>query len=89
MTGDRDRATRFAARLGRGFAGYGMIGFGGLILLGVTAALITAIWLDLHRLLPRPGGARGRGPDATLIDRIEGLRVADVMDAEPVAIPER
>ena len=34
LTGDRNRATRFAARLGR-LAGWGMVGVGGLILVGV------------------------------------------------------
>ncbi len=84
-TGDRNRATRFAARLGRGIA-FLMIGLGVLL------------FLTQRRRSPGCGSGssacsspRRRGPPRRrrlFAGRIEGLRVEDVMDAEPVAIPE-
>ncbi len=88
LTGDRNRATRFAARLGR-LAGWGMVGFGGLILVGVIGwDWITAIWLIFIGIFLAQA-ARSAEAQATFSDRIDHLSVADVMDAEPVAIPER
>ena len=88
LTGDRNRATRFAARLGR-LAGWGMVGFGGLILVGVIGwDWITAIWLIFIGIFLAQA-ARSAEAQATFSDHIDHLRVADVMDAEPVAIPER
>jgi CBS domain-containing protein len=88
LTGDRNRATRFAARLGR-LAGWGMVAFGGLILAGVIGwDWITAIWLIFIGIFLAQA-ARSAEAQAAFSDRIDHLRVADVMDAEPVAIPER
>ena len=88
LTGDRNRATRFAARLGR-LAGWGMVAFGGLILVGVIGwDWITAIWLIFIGIFLAQA-ARSAEAQAEFSDRIDHLRVADVMDAEPVAIPER
>ena len=88
LTGDRNRATRFAARLGR-LAGWGMVGFGGLILVGVIGwDWITAIWLIFIGIFLAQA-ARSAEAQAAFSDRIDHLRVSDVMDAEPVAIPER
>ena len=88
LTGDRNRATRFAARLGR-LAGWGMVGFGGLILVGVIGwDWITAIWLIFIGIFLAQA-ARSAEAQATFSDHIDHLRVADVMDADPVAIPER
>ena len=88
LTGDRNRATRFAARLGR-LAGWGMVGFGGLILVGVIGwDWITAIWLIFIGIFLAQA-ARSAEAQAAFSDHIDHLRVADVMDAEPVAIPER
>jgi Zn-dependent protease len=88
LTGDRNRATRFAARLGR-LAGWGMVGFGGLILVGVIGwDWITAIWLIFIGIFLAQA-ARSAEAQAAFSDQIDHLRVADVMDAEPVAIPER
>lgn len=84
-TGDRNRATRFAARLGR-IAGLGMIGVGAyLFLFGDDA--VSGIWLAFIGLFLGQA-ARSAELQTTISDRIEGLRVADVMDAEPVAVPE-
>jgi len=83
VTGNRTRATRFAATLGRGFA-YLMIGVG--ILLVLQGALIGGIWLGIIGVFLNQA-ARGAIAQTELTGRIEGLSVADVMDAEPVAIP--
>src|SRR5829696_10452566 len=83
-TGDRNRATRFAARLGRG-AAYLMIGLG--VVMFLTGDAGGGLWLGFIGLFLSQA-ARSAEVQAVFAGRIEGLRVADVMDAEPVAIPE-
>lgn len=83
VTGSRNRATRFAGTLGRGFA-YLMIGVG--ILMVMRGNLIGGIWLGIIGVFLNQA-ARGAIAQTELTDRIEGLSVADVMDAEPVAVP--
>jgi Zn-dependent protease len=83
-TGDRNRATRFAARLGRGIA-FVMIGLG--VLLFLRNEPVTGLWLGFIGLFLSQA-ARSAEVQAAFAGRIEGLRVVDVMDAEPVAIPE-
>ncbi|MBA3301163.1 MAG: site-2 protease family protein [Thermoleophilaceae bacterium] len=83
MTGDRAKATRFAARLGRGFA-YVIGGFGVYALL--RGSLIGGVWgifiaFFLHQ------AARAAEVQTNVAARIEGVSVADVMDPEPVSIP--
>jgi len=85
LTGDRTRATRFAARLGRG-GGYLMIA-GGVALWWLTDDVIGGIWLAFIGWF-LAGAARSAEAQADFAGRIEHIRVADVMDAEPVAIPE-
>jgi Zn-dependent protease len=85
LTGDRNKATRFAARLGR-FGGYAMVGLGGALLLG-TGDVVGGIWLAFIGLF-LAGAARSAEVQADFSGRIEHIRVADVMDAEPVAIAE-
>jgi Zn-dependent protease len=82
-TGDRNRATRFAARLGRGFA-YLMIGAGAVLF--VQGSLVSGVWLAFIGLFLAQA-ARSAEVQSTISGRIEGLKVADVMDAEPVAMP--
>src|ERR671930_88372 len=84
VTGDRNRATRAAARLGQGFS-YVFIGIG--ILLVIEGDLIGGIWLGLIGFILGQS-ARGAVMQTEFASRIEGIRVADVMDTEPVAIPE-
>jgi Zn-dependent protease len=83
LTGSRGRATRIAGILGRGFA-YLMIGVG--VLLVVNGYLVSGIWLGIIGVFLNQA-ARDAIAQTALTDRIEGLSVADVMDAEPVAIP--
>jgi Zn-dependent protease len=82
-SGDRTSATRFAANLGRLF-GYAFIGGG--ILLAVSGYAFTGIWLALVGMVIN-GSARGAAMQTAISKRIGDVRVADVMDREPVAIP--
>jgi Zn-dependent protease len=82
-TGDRNRATRFAARLGRG-VGWLMVGVGALLL--ITGSF-GGLWLAFIGYFLAQA-ARSAEAQATFAGRIEHLRVSDVMDAEPVAVPE-
>ena len=84
FTGDRNRATRGAARLGQGFS-YLFIAIGLLAVL--SGRVIDGIWLGLIGFILLQS-ARGAVMQTEFTSRIEGIRVADVMDAEPVAIPE-
>ncbi len=84
ITGDRNRATRFAARLGRA-GGYLMIG-AGVAIYAFTGDLVGGIWLAFVGWF-LAGAARSAEAQADFSGRIEHLRVADVMDAQPVAIP--
>jgi Zn-dependent protease len=87
ITGDRNRATRFAARLGR-LAGWGMVGFGILSVADVIPwGSITGIWFIFIGFF-LASAARSAEAQAEFSDRIDHLRVSDVMDSEPVAIPE-
>jgi Zn-dependent protease len=83
-TGDRNSATRFAGTLGRAF-GYLFIAVG--ILLVFRGQPIDGVWLAFIGMMIN-GAARGAILQSAISSRIEGVRVADVMDAEPVAIPE-
>jgi len=84
LTGDRNRATRFAARLGRG-GGWLMVA-GGLALF-LSGDTVGGIWLAFIGWF-LAGAARSAEAHADFAGRIEHLLVADVMDAEPVAIRE-
>jgi Zn-dependent protease/CBS domain-containing protein len=82
-TGDRVGATRFAARTGRGFAFL-------LMAAGVYAAIrvdvFSGIWLLLLGNFFMQA-ARGTEMQTRITSQLQGLSVADVMDAEPVAVP--
>jgi Zn-dependent protease len=84
VSGDRNRATRAAARLGQAFS-YVFIGLG--ILLFIEGDVIGGIWLGLIGFILGQS-ARGAVLQTEFASRIEGIRVADVMDNDPVAIPE-
>ncbi|HEX2266096.1 MAG TPA: site-2 protease family protein [Solirubrobacterales bacterium] len=82
-TGNRNSATRFAANLGRLF-GYLFIGLG--IALAFSGRVFAGVWLALIGMVIN-GSARGAAMQTALTSRIGDVRVADVMDREPVAIP--
>jgi Zn-dependent protease len=84
VTGNRTSATRFAATLGQGFA-YILIAVG--IFLAFQGDLIGGIWLAVIGFILN-GSARGAIAQSQITSRIENVSVGDVMDREPVAIPE-
>lgn len=85
VTGDRHRATRFAARIGIGFGWFLMLG--GLVLLVFAEGYaFDGIWFAaLGWLLA--SAARGTLAQTRFTEQLAGITVADVMDAEPVTIP--
>jgi Zn-dependent protease/CBS domain-containing protein len=84
VTGDRNRATRAAGRLGQFFS-YVFIAIG--IAMFLAGDVVGGIWLALIGWMLGQS-ARGAVLQTEFASRIEGIRVADVMDDEPVAIPE-
>jgi len=84
-TGDRGSATRFAANLGRVFA-YLFIGAGLLLIFG--GYVFSGVWLALIGFVIN-GSARAATAQSAITGRISELVVADVMDREPVAIPDQ
>jgi Zn-dependent protease len=85
-TGDRLRATRAAAALGQGFS-WVLIGVG-LAEIVAVGSLVSGLWLMvLGWFLGQ--AARGAALQTAFAERIMGVTVADIMDAEPVAIPAK
>jgi Zn-dependent protease len=85
VTGDRNKATRFAAWLGR-LGGYVMIGAGAYLWIALGRA-VSGLWLAFIGFF-LASAARSAEAQAAFAGRIEHIRVADVMDADPVAIRE-
>src|SRR5262249_45406235 len=85
-TGSRNAGTRIAGNLGQAF-GLLLIVAGILYFGGVQGDFISAIWFIFLGIILR-GAARSAIAQTEITDRIEGTSVADVMDREPVAIPE-
>jgi Zn-dependent protease len=83
-TGDRARATHFAARLGRLFS-YILIGFGIFVLLQ-SGDLVFGIWMIFIGMFLGQA-ARDATYQTAVLSSIEGVKVADVMDSEPVTVP--
>jgi Zn-dependent protease len=83
LTGDPNRGTRFAARLGQGFA-YLLMGGGVYLLLRDDP--VSGLWfLLLGWFLAQ--AARGAVVTSRFSERLEGVTVADVMDTQPVTVP--
>lgn len=83
VTGDRNRATRFSARLGQLFS-YLLIG-GGIYLL-IQSDPYSGLWfIVLGWFLGQ--AATGAVASSRFSERLEGVTVADVMDAQPVWVP--
>jgi Zn-dependent protease len=85
LSDDKRRGTRAAAQLGQVFA-LMLGGFG--IWLTLSGGGFGAIWLLLLAFLLGQS-ARGALVHSTLSERIDTVRVADIMDRQPVAIPAR
>lgn len=82
-SGNRNQATRFAANLGRFFA---YVFIAGGLALAFAGNLFAGVWLALIGMVIN-GSARGAAMQTAITSRIGDVRVADVMDREPVAIP--
>jgi Zn-dependent protease len=82
-TGDKLRGTRVAARMGQGFAV--LLAGGGLWLL-LSYGSFTGIWLVVISFL-LGSSARGALAQTAVTERIEGVRVADIMDRDPLFVP--
>jgi len=85
-TGSRNSGTRFAATLGEWF-GLFLILAGIGYFLAYLGDVIGGVWLAFVGFILR-GAARSAIAQTELTSRIEGISVADVMDPDPVAIPE-
>lgn len=84
LTGDRTKATRFAAALGQGFA-YLMIGLGAFLF--IQGDPIGGLWLAVIGFILN-SSARGAVAESNITSRLQGISVGDVMDREPIAMPE-
>lgn len=84
VTGDRNRGTRAAARLGQGFA-LVLMGIGIWSLLGWDA--IVGLWC-LFVGFTIGGAARALLAQSAFAERLEEVSVADVMDEQPIGVPE-
>jgi Zn-dependent protease len=85
LTGEKQRGTRTAAKLGQGFA-FLLAGLGAFITLATRN--FTGLWMVAISFLLYQS-ARAALMQTALNARIEGVRVADIMDRQPVAIPGR
>lgn len=83
-TGDRNRGTRVAARLGQGFA---VLLIGGGLWMTIGLASLIGIWFVLVGLMIG-GSARALLAQTALTEQLEDVRVADIMDADPVSVPD-
>jgi Zn-dependent protease len=84
FTGDRNRATKVSAYLGQGFAA--LLILYGLYLLVARDDTTGGLWsIVLGYLLG--SSARAAIAQSAFTERLKDLTVADIMDAEPVAIP--
>ena len=85
-TGSRNTGTRFAATLGEWFGLFLILAGLGYFLV-YQGDVLSGIWLAFVGFILR-GAARSAIAQTELTSRIEGISVADVMDPDPVAIPE-
>ncbi|MEI6792397.1 MAG: site-2 protease family protein [Actinomycetes bacterium] len=83
VTGERGKGTRFAGYLGQGF---GMIMIAAGIVAVMRGDLVSGLWFAVLGWF-LASAARGAVASSRFTDEIEGITVADVMDAEPIAIP--
>ncbi len=82
-TGDRHRATRAAAAVGRAFGG--LLVLVGLLLIANGRAFDGIYTAFLGWILGSQ--ARGVAVQSAFTERLEGVTVADLMDRDPVTIP--
>jgi Zn-dependent protease len=85
-TGSRNTGTRFAATLGEWF-GLFLIMAGVGYFLVYLGDFVSGVWLAFVGFILR-GAAKSAIAQTEVTSRIEGISVGDVMDRDPVAIPE-
>jgi Zn-dependent protease len=85
-TGSRNTGTRFAATLGEWFGLFLILAGLGYFLV-YLGDIIGGIWLAFIGFILR-GAAKSAVAQTEITSRIEGISVGDVMDRDPVAIPE-
>ena len=83
ITGDRNRATRAAGRLGAGF-GWSLVGAG--VFFAADGDLVDGLWLAVVGWFIAQS-ARAAVASTAFTVRLDGITVADIMDAQPVAMP--
>jgi len=83
VTGNRNRATRVAGRIGEGFA-YLVIGVG--IFLAARGNVFNGLWLAVIGWFIAQS-ARAAVTSTAFTERLDGITVADIMDAQPVSMP--
>jgi Zn-dependent protease len=83
VTGDRLRATRVAASLGQAFS-YLLIALA--LYLAFSGLLVTGLWLFFISLFLGQA-ARAAVAQTAFSERLGGVKVLDIMDREPVAVP--
>ena len=83
ITGNRNTATRVSGRIGEGFA-YLLIGLG--IFLAARGNLLNGIWLVVLGWFIAQS-ARAAVASTAFTERLDGITVADIMDAQPVSMP--
>ena len=83
LTGDRNRATRVSGTIGQGFAVL-LMGFG--LFLALTGNPYDGIWLAVLGYLLWQS-ARAAVLQTAVTSRLDGVTVADIMDADPVTLP--
>jgi Zn-dependent protease len=83
LTGDRARSTRISGYIGQGFAAL-LAGYGIYLLAGGDAT--SGLWLAVLGYLLWQS-ARGAVLQSAVTSRLEGVTVADIMDADPVTLP--
>jgi Zn-dependent protease len=83
ITGNRNSATRIAGQIGVTFA-YVIVGIG--IFLAASGNLIDGIWLAVLGWFIAQS-ARSAVAATAFTERLDGITVADIMDAQPVTMP--
>ncbi len=84
-TGDRNRAARDTARVGQGF---GWLVMAAGVFVGTRGQLLYGVWFILIGLFLEQA-ARRAVVQSKVADRLRDVRVADVMDTQPLTIPGR
>jgi Zn-dependent protease len=83
LTGDRNRGTRFSARLGQIFS-WVLIGVG--IAAALSGSIVDGLWLALLGWF-LGSAASGAVAGTRFSERLDGVTAGDVMDEHPVAVP--